>query len=154
MKLLSRVLFLSLESKAFSLMFESLFPVILIWFNIKANCQLCPFWMIAPCKCLNLYKYHFTIYNVLSSLSGSKLKKKWNPTQKIRHFQVPSLTVWQIPVQRILFYEPFLAVAQVGTTGYSNAACQPQTIASAMKSNMIQLCNPKNCSSWEPLSLS
>jgi hypothetical protein len=38
-----------------------------------------------------------------------------------------------------LFYEPFLAVAQVGTTGYSNAACQPQTTASAMKSNMIHL---------------
>lgn len=82
MKLLSRVLFLSLESKAFSLMFESLFPVMLIWFNITANCQLCPFWMTAPCKCLNLYKYHFTIYNILSSLSGSKVKKKREPHPK------------------------------------------------------------------------
>lgn len=153
MKLLSRVLFLSLESKAFSLMFESLFPVMLKWFNITANCQLCPFWMTAPCKCLNLHKYHFTIYNILSSLSGSKVKKKGNPTQNLiectptqKNQTFPSSKPDSLAdscTEKSLFYEPSLAVAQVGITGYSNAACQPQTTPSAMKSNVIHLVQSK-----------
>lgn len=109
--------------------------------------------MTAPCKCLNLYKYHFTIYNILSSLSGSKVKKKGNPTQNLiectptqKNQTFPSSNPDSLAdscTEKSLFYEPSLAVAQVGITGYSNAACQPQTTPSAMKSNVIHLVHSK-----------
>ncbi len=131
-------------------MFESLFPVMLIWFNIKANCQLCPFWMKAPRKCLNFINItsQFTTFSALYLVQ--KWKKKGNPTQNQiectptqKNQTFPSSKPADSCTEKSLFYEPFRAVAQVGTTGYSNAACQPQTTASTMKSNVIHLVQSK-----------
>jgi hypothetical protein len=71
------------------------------------------------------------------------VKKKRNPTQNLiqctptqKNQTFPSSKPDSLAdscTEKSLFYGPFLAVAQVGTRGYSNAACQPQTTASAIE---------------------